>query len=574
MGLREPFRKITRSDVLQLNTLAAIIGVLCGLIAIGFRYLISFFRNLFMFGEFRFSLEGGSPLTSSFGFYLILIPAIGGLLVGLLTYFFAREAKGHGVPEVMEAMITSGGKIRPRVTLVKGLASALCIGSGGSAGREGPIIQVGSAAASSVSQLFGFKGNVTRILVGCGAAGGITATFNTPIAGVIFAIELILTEFKTRSFIPLVISSVLATVVSRTFLGASPAFEVPIYSFEHPVELLFYLVLGIIAGLVGILMIKSLYGMEDLFDKMKAPEWMKPAIGGLLLGILFFKLRHVMGVGYEIMGEVLNQNVTLQLMLLLVFAKILAVALTLGSGGSGGVFAPSLFIGCMLGGSFGHVVHGLFPDVTATYGAYALVGMAAVFAAVSRSTLTAIIIIFEMTRDYQIILPLMFACVIADGVSYLLHPETIYTKKLLRKGIKIHQDMASDYMAGITADEIMNRKVDTVTYDTTAGEVNRLIQKTGHHGFPILDEEGNLAGIVTEFDVQKAREKKKMKKPIRELPLRKLVVAYPDETLDQVVGTMLSEEVSHILVVDRENKKKLLGLLTRTDLIGIRKRRT
>jgi len=279
-----------------------------------------------------------------------------------------------------------------------------------------------------------------------------------------------------------------------------------------------------------------------------------------------------MGVGYDTMSEALNQNLGLGLMAALILAKIFAVSLTLGSGASGGVFAPSLFIGCMLGGAYGFVAHQFFPDIAASYGAYAMVGMAAVFASVSRATLTAIIIIFEMTLDYNIILPLMFACVIADAVSHLLQKQTIYTLKLERKGIKIHHDMASDYMSSITASDIMCCKLDMVTYDTTAAQVNKLIHKTGHHGFPIVEEDGTLVGIVTEFDVQNARKLKQMKKPIRELQLRELVLAYPDETLDNIVGKMLNDKVSHIPIVDRENRKKLLGCITRTDILNLRKR--
>ncbi len=573
MNLKAPFKTVTRSDIIVLNTLAAFIGIACGFIAIGFRYLIAFIRNLFMYGELTFVLEGKSPLDSPFNEFLILVPAIGGLLVGFLTYYAAREAKGHGVPEVMAAVKTSGGVIRPRITLVKALASAITIGSGGSAGREGPIVQIGSAAASTLGQLFKTKGNMTRILVGCGAAGGITATFNTPIAGVLFAVEIILMEFKTRSFISLVISSVFATVISRIFLGSRPAFDVPEYAFNHPMELLFYLALGILAGIVGIIIVKLLYGFEDFFDNIKKiPEWSKPMIGGLLLGLLFFKFRYVMGVGYETMAEVLNQNMGFKLMLLLIVAKIFALSLTLGSGGSGGVFAPSLFIGCMLGGAFGYGVHSLFPDIATSYGGYAMVGMAAVFAAISRATLTSILILFEMTLDYKIILPLMFACVIADAVSYLFLKDTIYTKKLVRKGIKIHHDMASDYMSGITAGDIMNCTVDSVNWDTTANQVNKLIQKTQHHGFPIINDVGELAGIVTEFDIIQARKKKKMRNKLSELPLRELVVAYPDETLDAVVGKMMGEQVSHIPIVERDNPDKMVGCITRTDILNLRRR--
>ncbi|MBN2134099.1 MAG: chloride channel protein [Acidobacteria bacterium] len=574
MRITEPIIKFTKSDIILLNSLAIVTGIACGFITIGFRYLIALICNISMFGEFSFVAEGRSPMTSPLNEWMILVPAAGGLLTGLLIYFFAPEAKGHGVPEVMAAIKVSGGRIRPRVTLIKAVASAITIGTGGSSGREGPIVQIGSAAASSLAQLFKQKSRAMKILVGCGAAGGIAATFNTPIAGVIFAVEIVLMEFKTKSFIPLVISSVMATVISRHYLGSSPAFIVPTYTFHHPLELLFYLVLGLLAGLTGIMIIKSLYGFEDFYNKLRIPEWIKPVTGGSLMGLLFFKFRYVMGIGYQTMTDALNQNLAFHLMLILIIAKILAVSLTLGSGGSGGVFAPSLFIGCMLGGAFGFVVNYFFPTIATSYGAYAMVGMAAVFASISRATLTSIIILFEMTRDYHIILPLMFACVIADALSHLLQPDTIYTLKLKRKGINIQHDMESDYMGGITAKDIMACKVDSVNFNTTALEVSNLINSTSHHGFPILDDEGKLAGIVTEFDIINARKNRWMKKKIKDLPLRQLVVAYPDETLDSIVQKMLSEKVSHIPIIERNDQKKLLGCITRSDILNLRRRDT
>lgn len=566
----QPIEKIAKSDIILLNGLAIFVGISCGFIAVFFRILISFFRNLMMYGKFHISIESGSPLDSPLGAFMILIPAIGGVLVGIIVSAFAKEAKGHGVPEVMTAVISRGGRIRPRVTLVKTIASAICIGSGGATGREGPIVQIGAATGSSIGQFFKLGGNFTIILVGCGAAGGIAATFNTPIAGVIFAIEIVLTEFKTKSFIPLVVSSVMATIVSRIFLGSSPAFKVPPYSFQNPIELAFYFLLGIIAALVGILMIKTLYGLEDLFENWKFPEWIKPAVGGLIIGILFFKFRYVMGVGYETMDKVFNQNLPFILMAILIFAKILGVSLTLGSGGSGGVFAPALFVGCMLGGSFGYLVHSSFPDITGTYGAYAMVGMAALFAAVSRATLTAIIVIFEMTLDYHIILPLMFACVIADAISYLLIPqETIYTKKLVQKGIKASQDMSSDQLSSISIKEVMTSRITSVSEEHTASDIQALIYQTKHHGFPVMNTQGRIIGMITEEDILKAKKSRKMKKPVKELISGKLYTAFPDETLDNALSKMLKEKITHLPIVERTDRNKIVGIITRTDIFNM-----
>jgi CIC family chloride channel protein len=422
--------------------LAALVGIISGFIAIGFRHLLFNIQNLFFFQEF--SSHETSPIDHNLGLYVIVVPAIGGLLVGLITRFFASEAKGHGVPEVMEAVAVRGGKMKPRTVLFKALASAISIGSGGSIGREGPIVQIGAAFGSSLAQWLKLDTYKIKVLLGCGAAGGIAATFNTPIAGIIFALEIILLELKSRSFMALVIASFFATSVSRIFLGSTPAFPVPSYEFVSLYETLIYLVLGIIAGLTGLFLMRALYRSESLFDRIAMPSYLKPALGGLIVGCIGFFFPQVFGVGYETIEKMLNAEMLLQTTLLLLLLKFLAFIVTIGSGASGGVFSPSLFIGAALGASYGWLANYLFPEITAPAGAYALVGMAAVFAAASRATLTSIIIIFELTLDYKIILPLMFACVIADLITWTLSQDTIYTKKLSKRGINISHDIGSN----------------------------------------------------------------------------------------------------------------------------------
>lgn len=435
--LRPVFTKYT----LQVLFLAAIVGVLSGFIAIGFRYLLFGIQNLFFYQDF--SSSEISPVNHELGIYVIIIPAIGGLLVGLITWFFASEAKGHGVPEVMESIAIRGGKMRPRTVFFKAIASAISIGSGGSIGREGPIVQIGSAAGSSIAQWLKLDEYKTKILLGCGAAGGIAATFNTPIAGIIFALEIILLELKSRSFMALTLASFFATIVSRIFLGSTPAFPIPAYEFASIYETILYLILGILAGFTGLILMRTLYKTESLFDNISIPAYAKPAIGGLIVGIIGYFFPQVFGVGYETIEKMLNQELLIKTTLLLLVFKFIAFNITIGSGASGGVFSPSVFIGAALGASYGWLANYLFPDITAPAGAYALVGMAAVFAAASRATLTSIIIIFELTLDYKIILPLMFACVIADLVTWSISRDTIYTKKLSRRGINISHDIGN-----------------------------------------------------------------------------------------------------------------------------------
>ena len=383
--------------------IAIIIGVMGGFGAVGIRTLIHEISNL------SFAPVGKNLLENIIlapWYIKILIPVMGGIIVGPLIYYFAPEAKGHGVPEVMQAVILKSGVIRPRVAVVKALASSITIGTGGSVGREGPIIQIGASLGSAVGQFFKVSGSRMKTLVGCGAAAGIAAAFNAPIAGALFAVEIILMDFAVVQFSPIVISSVVATVISHHFEGNFAAFQVPSYELVNALELVFYSLLGVLSGVASYLFIKVLYFFEDLFDhQFKVPQYVKPAFGGLIIGGIALEFPQVMGVGYDSINNALHGNTIWYIALILIFVKILSTSITLGSGGSGGIFAPSLFIGAMLGAFFGYFVHQLFPSITASPGAYALVAMGGLVAGTTRAPITAIIIVFELTNDYNIILP-------------------------------------------------------------------------------------------------------------------------------------------------------------------------
>jgi len=393
---------------------------------------------------------------------VVVIPAVGGIIVGVLIYLFAKETKGHGVPEVMLAVAAGGGKIRPRVAAMKALVSSICLGSGGSAGREGPIVQIASALGSSLGQLFRFSAEKNKILIACGAAGGIAATFNAPLAGIFFALEIILREYGMRNFSSVVLSAVTATVISRAFLGANPAFITPHYEILSNWDFLFYFILGFIAAVVGWVFIKVLYKSEDIFDAWKIPSYIKPAIGGLFLGAIGLYFPQIFGVGYEAIEQTLNGHLAPMLVLGLIGLKIVATSLTLGSGGSGGVFAPSLFIGVMLGSAYGSALHILFPGIPISIGGYALVGMGAVFAGSAQAPISAILILFEMTGDYKILIPLMIACVIATIMVRKLSKESIYTLKLMRKGVDIDANQQQDLMEEILVTDAMFKRVISV----------------------------------------------------------------------------------------------------------------
>ena len=492
---------LRQTEHLYMVLVSVVIGTLGGLGAVGFRWCIRLFQGIaWQTNPVTLDYLRGLP-----AWWKVLTPAAGGLLVGLIVARFAAEAKGHGVPEVMEAVALRGGRIRPRVLLAKLLASGICIGSGGSVGREGPIVQIGSALGSTIGQWLRIGERRLRTLVGCGAAAGIAGTFNAPVAGALFSVEIILGDFGVSQFSPIVISSVAATVVSRSFLGDFPAFEVPEYALISAGELLAYAVLGLLAGLAALAFIRALYGTEDLFDAMRIPLFLKPALGGLLIGVMALWFPEIYGVGYEAINEALQAQLMWQLLLVLAVAKILAVSVTLGSGGSGGIFAPSLFIGAMLGGGVGTVVHYLWPTSSGGPGAYALVGMGAVVAAGAHAPLTAIVIIFELTGDYKIILPLMISCIIATLLSTGLQKGSIYTLKLIRRGVDVRQGMSVNVLEHMRAAEAMRAEgaegAQVGPAEGLLAVMSRFIDRPGEAVF-VVDDDGNLLGSITIDDIR------------------------------------------------------------------------
>ncbi len=563
--MRAVLKQMLGREGVVMVALAVFVGVATGYGAVGFRKLIGLFQVLFY-------EQGAGAFPEGIAWVgLVLAPMVGGLLVGLLVHYFAKEAKGHGVPEVMEAMTLRGGRIRPPVVLVKSLASSICIGSGGSAGREGPIVQIGSALGSSVGQFLKLSDRRVRNLVMCGAAAGIAATFNTPIAGVFFALEVIAGEFSLRSFTPVVVASVLATVVGHYYLGDEPAFTVPAYALVDRWELLLYLVLGVASALVAVIFIRTLHFSEVFFEtKVKIPAPLKPVIGGFFVGVMGLLFPQILGVGYGAMDAVLLGQVSLGVLVALVAFKILATSMTLGSGGSGGVFAPSLFIGAMLGGAFGTAVHTLWPGWTGHPGAYAMVGMAALFAGTGRAPISAIIILFEMTRDYNIMLPLMFAVAVSTSLSGFLFRESIYSIKLKSRGIDLHPKQQFERLAGITIGTAMKpaERLTTVSPEMSLEALGGLFRDTFHHGFAVVDDGGRLVGVVTlkDFDtVVRTRQISGMR--VQDICTTNIVTAFPDETLEDVLQCFGALDVGRIPVVSREDPKRLVGMLRWSDTV-------
>ena len=496
-----------RTSSTGLLSLALAVGAAAGLFAVAFRWLIGSFTRLFS-GHLDYAASPGAahPGLPGLGrWFVVLAPVAAGLLYGPLVQTFAREARGHGVPEVMYAVAHRGGRIAPQVAAVKSLASALCIGGGGSVGREGPIVQIGSALGSTVGRLGRLAEPRIRVLVACGAAAGISATFNAPLAGVFFAMELILADFTSQAFGMVVLASVTSSVIGRAALGDAPFLELPPFSVLGPHEYVLFALLGLLAGLVGVLFTRVLYAVEDACDALwHGPEWLRPAVGGVALGLVLLLLPQMYGVGYPVLGSAIDGRYAVGFLIVLLLGKMLATSLTIGIGGSGGVFAPSLFIGAMLGAGFGETLHLVAPGVAGPVGAYGLIGMGAVFAGAARAPITAVLMLFELTGEYSIILPLMIAIVLATGVSHAITGDTIYTLKLRRRGVDLGTPSETVQGGHRHVRDVMSPVPAGVSRHAGLAQVAAALGDTQFGVLPVVDDSGDYLGVVTARGVSDA----------------------------------------------------------------------
>jgi CIC family chloride channel protein len=561
-----------------ISFLAAGIGVVAGCIAFLLYRLIGFFTNLFFYH--RLAADFTSARMNHLGPWVIVTPVIGGIIVGFMAKYGSPKIKGHGIPEAMEAVLANRSRIEPRVAILKPISAAIAIGTGGPFGAEGPIIQTGGAIGSLVGQVLHTTASERKVLLACGAAAGMSATFNTPIAGVILAIELLLFEFKSRSFIPLVVASTLATAVHVRLLGGGPMFTVAPVDFGVPRALPFYLVLGVICGFAAVGFSKLLYWVEDQFEKLPIDELWWPAIGALGLGIIGYFVPRVLGVGYDTIGDILNANLGLKLLLIVMVAKAVALVVSLGSGTSGGLLAPMFMSSAALGGAYAIVIDHVYPDARLAAGAFALVAMGAVFGAASRATFTFIIFAFEITRDYNSVLPLMLVSVIADGIAMLLMPKSsIMTEKLARRGMQIHTDYETDVLQQVTVGEMMDRELPTISNDMSVGELAERIARrdpavSKHEGLLILSADGNLEGIITRSDILRAFEKDSAGKiNVLDAGTRDVVVTHPDELLHDAAEKILRNNIGRLPVVERKAPTHVVGYLGRHGIMAARLRR-
>ncbi len=557
-----------------LAVLAVTVGAGAGAGAIAFRWLISTFTRI-LSGHADYSAAGhaANPHVAVLGrFFVLLAPVLAGLVYGPLVARFAPEARGHGVPEVMYAVARRGGRIGPQVAIVKSLASALCIGGGGSVGREGPIVQIGSALGSSLGTWLRVAQARLRILVACGAAGGIAATFNAPMAGVFFAMELILRDFTAQSFGMVALASVTASVIGRAAFGDTPFLHLPAFHVQHLGQYALFALLGLLAGAVGVGFTRVLYQVEDLCDALwRGPDWARPAVGGLALGALLLVLPEMYGVGYPVLGKGVYGAYTIGFVLVLMVGKMLATSLTIGIGGSGGVFAPSLFIGAMFGSAFGQAAGHLLPALAGPSGAYALIGMGAVFAGAARAPITAVIIIFELTGDYTVILPLMAAIALAAGVSALIFHDTIYTLKLRRRGIDLDTPAPAALLPGRSLSDVIQPPPPALSGDTPLREAEDQLARARHGALPVTGPDGDYLGVLTAQAAAEALSDERATDPAADLPVRELIQLPRTVTLDsplhEALDALVAAEQSGLPVLD-ETGRHVAGWITHQSLLA------
>jgi len=564
-----------------ISLLAALVGILAGIVAYILYDLIGLFTNLAYYHRWSFHFR--SPENTTLGLWIIVIPVVGGIIVGFMAKYGSPKIKGHGIPEAMEAVLTTRSRIEAKVAILKPLSAAIAIGTGGPFGAEGPIIQTGGAMGSLVGQIISTTGAERKVLLACGAGAGMAATFNTPIAAVILAIELLLFEFRSRSFIPLVIASTLATSVRSILLGQKSMFTMAGANFDPLRGLPFYLLLGVICGIVAIGFTRLLYWVEDCFDHLKIDELWHPALGALGLGIIGFFVPRVLGVGYDTISDILNNNLALKLLILIAVFKALALVISLGSGTSGGLLAPMFMSSAALGGVFAVVMNKIFPAIHLSPGAYALVAMAAVFGAASRATFTFIVFAFEITHDYNAILPLMLGCVIADIIALRYLPSSIMTEKLARRGLKVPEEFDAGALRVVRVGEVMNTDVQPILSEMTIAELTERMngRKSGQtggrgarplrisEGLPIIGADGDLRGVITQGDLVRALERDpEGKLTVLEAGSDHPLVTFPDELAHDAMYRMLQNNVGRLVVVSREEPNKMVGYFNRASILG------
>jgi CIC family chloride channel protein len=569
-----PFR--FRFGLGLLCVVAVLLGAVTGVGAVLFRMLIGLIHNVLFLGRFTTLYDANLHTPASpWGPFIILVPVIGGMGVVFLVTKFAPEARGHGVPEVMDAIFYKDGKIRPVVALVKSLASALSIGSGAAVGREGPIIQIGASLGSTAGQVLPMEAWQRMTLVAAGAGAGIAATFNTPIGGVMFAIELMMPEVSSRTFLPVALATGTATFIGRLFLGLRPAFDVPSpFLIDRPSSvslLLLYAALGAVTGVAATGFIRGLHFSEERFERVRNP-YLRHALGMTIVGIVIYGFLagtghyHVEGVGYATIQEVLLGGLALApVLILLCTGKLIATILSLGSGSSGGIFSPSLFMGATLGGAFGAVANYFLPGHGISVAAFAMVGMAAMVGGGTGAAMTAVTMIFEMTRDYDIVMPMILAVAVAIGIRRMLSKENIYTIKLVARRHFIPKALHANMFLVRPAGEVMDRDIHVLPASMRFDDFLNQPEHDGKFRHIVVTDSGRIVGVLrVNTALRSGLAGASTSVTLGELALKTFTIAHEDDIMFKVIGRMARRQAAMVLVV-----KSNPGIPRISDICGI-----
>ena len=559
--------------VVHISAISVLIAVGAGLVAQGLTRLIGFITNLAFYG--RISSEFSSPAGNHLGPLVIVVPVIGGLIVGVMARYGSAAIRGHGIPEAMEQILFGRSRIPPRVTFLKPLSAAIAIGTGGPFGAEGPIIATGGALGSLVGQFMKITADERKTLLAAGAAAGMAATFGSPVSAVLLAIELLLFEYRPRSIVPVALACATAQGVRIAFVGTTPIFAMPNVVHPHGYALAVYVALGALVGLAAVFATRAVYAVEDAFDRLPIHWMWWPALGAIAVGVIGYFAPHTMGVGYDNIENIVSGHILGRALVVLFVLKFVSWSISLGSGTSGGTLAPLFTIGGGLGSVLGAGALRIFPNLGIDVRVAALVGMAAMFAGASRALLASVVFAFETTRQPLSLLPLLAGCTAAFLISSLMMRHTIMTEKIARRGARVLAEYTTDYLDQVLVRDCASREVVALAADDTLASVrawfSSRVEGTGHQGFPVHDRDGNLVGVLTRRDIFNTSEPEESQ--LWRLITRPPAIAYEDNSAREAADHMVRENVGRLAVVSRENPRKVIGWLTRSDLLSAHRQR-
>ncbi len=556
-----------------ISLISILLGIAGGIVAQILTHLIGLITNLFFYG--RLSTDFSSPAGNHLDGWVIFIPVIGAVIVGLIARYGSKGIRGHGIPEAMEQVLLNESRIPPRLTFLKPLSAAISIGTGGPFGAEGPIIATGGAFGSLIGQLFKTNSDERKILLAAGAAAGMSATFGSPVSAVLIAVELLLFEFRPQSLIPVSLACASATAVRFIFLGFHPIFNLTNLSQPGGFALSAYLLLGLMIGVVSVFVTKTVYAVEDGFEKLPVHWMWWPAIGAVAVGIIGYFAPHTMGVGYDNIDNILSGNLTGEALVVLFTLKFISWSVSLGSGTSGGTLAPLFTIGGGLGAFIGSIFASLFPSIGIDIRIAALVGMAAMFAGSARALLTSIVFAFETTMAPLGLLPLLAGCSASYLISGLMMKNTIMTEKIVRRGVRVPNEYRADHLSQILVKDYATYKVVSLNGQDSIEQVRKWMSEGSkeslHHGFPVVDENGKPIGIVTRRDILNPALPLSML--IKDIIHKPLVLAFEDNSISEAADLMAEHEVARLPIVTRKNPNKIAAVLSRSDILKARKKK-